>query len=162
MQTERTPREWKQNEIEDMNDLQPGDVITDHPLGPMPVVYCYTRQDALQDGTLHDVTFMAKGLISGPVAVTDAVWSMIQAIPKSRSWQDVPGRTHDVLWMAALGLARIKSVCVRIDGPGDVLYRLSLDRVEAGRMKTRCTLRARIHGDDQGKRCVTISLPDED
>jgi hypothetical protein len=41
-----------------------------------------------------------------PVAVTAAVWKEINAIPpRAQGLQSVRGRTHDVLWMAAIASA---------------------------------------------------------
>ena len=78
------------------------------------VISCYTRADAIEDGTLVDVSEWAsadKGFHGGfrvPVVMTRALWEVvdIEARPKSRRprGQDTRGRAHDVLWMASLAL----------------------------------------------------------
>ena len=75
-----------------------------------PIIACYTRAQAIEDGALVDVTEWASnktGFIGGftcPVAVTAAVWADIENIPASKRWQDVRGRAHDVLFMASLAI----------------------------------------------------------
>ncbi len=73
------------------------------------VIVRYTRRQALADGTLVDVTEWASSreMMGGfriPVAMTTAVWAMVEA-PKG-STQDTRGRAHDVLWMASLAARR--------------------------------------------------------
>jgi hypothetical protein len=74
-----------------------------------PVISRYTREQAIEDGVLVDVTEWAsadKGFIGGftcPVAVTSAVWGLIDRKPMP-ALQDVRGRAHDVLFMASLAL----------------------------------------------------------
>ncbi len=65
------------------------------------VISKYTREDALEDGYLDDVSSHARevGFVA-PVAITPGVQAHI-AVPKGmEGWQDVSGRQHDVLWMA--------------------------------------------------------------
>lgn len=67
-------------------------------------VSVYTRQQAIEDGVLVDVTEWAgpgqmQGGFACPVAITRNLWAKVEA-PK-RSNQDTRGRAHDVLWMAA-------------------------------------------------------------
>lgn len=77
---------------------------------PEVVIVRYTRAQAIADGTLVDVTEWANsGAILGgftiPVAMTAAVWSLVQK--PDLGHEDVRGRAHDVLWMALLA-ARTK------------------------------------------------------
>ncbi len=71
------------------------------------IIYGYSREQAIEDGTLVDLTEWAsadKGFMGGftvPVAVTSALWDAIEKIGK-KSCQDVRGRAHDVLFMASL------------------------------------------------------------
>lgn len=87
--------------------------MTDHPFNDFELIHAYTRAQAIADGVLVDVTAWASaetgfhGGFTIPVAVTRAVWADIEAIPPSkRGVQDVRGRAHDVLWMAALAARR--------------------------------------------------------
>ena len=69
----------------------------------------YTREQAIEDGTLVDVTEWGsadKGFIGGfkcPVAFTRTVWNLTE-VPKGNTHESQRGRAHDVLWMASLHL----------------------------------------------------------
>ena len=71
-------------------------------------VFTYTRQQALQDGLLIDVSADAQEAgFTIPMAVTRRVfencieWSEQDARKKPRGYQDQNGRQWDVIWMAA-------------------------------------------------------------
>jgi len=66
------------------------------------VIYSYTREDAIRDGVLVDVTPLARD--SGfriPVAITSGVHAQCEPPKGAPSGQDYTGRCHDVLWMAS-------------------------------------------------------------
>jgi len=70
---------------------------------PEVVIHRYTRAQAIEDGVLVDVSEWASpremmGGFTIPVAVTSAVWALVQA-PEG-SHEDTRGRAHDVLWLA--------------------------------------------------------------
>ncbi len=66
-----------------------------------PVVYRYTRKQALADGTQFDVTPMAKEAgFRIPVFITVGVRETCVAVPEGADGQDEEGRLWDVLWMA--------------------------------------------------------------
>ncbi len=73
------------------------------------IIYSYSREQAIEDGVLVDLTEWAsadKGFMGGftvPVVVTSALWDAIEKIGK-KSIQDVRGRAHDVLFMASLAM----------------------------------------------------------
>lgn len=73
------------------------------------IIYGYSREQAIEDGVLVDLSEWAsadKGFIGGfkcPVAVTSSLWDGIERIGK-KSCQDVRGRAHDVLFMASLAM----------------------------------------------------------
>lgn len=69
------------------------DVIDDY-------IHSYTRQNAIQDGVLIDVTETAKEAgIKYPTALTRAVWSTYVKVPEDVEHQDESGRLWDALWM---------------------------------------------------------------
>ena len=106
------------------------------------LIHAYTRAQALEDGTLVDVSEMAKeaGFII-PVAITAALHADINDIPEAHRYQSYTGRLWDCLHMLRMAIAgripfegddqcmvfslimhigdaeqyRVKSVC----GPGD-------------------------------------------
>lgn len=66
------------------------------------VIYAYTREQAIADGILIDVSKMAKEAgIKFPVAVTSAVWHEHIVPDKAmvEFGQDENGRLWDTLWM---------------------------------------------------------------
>lgn len=118
------------------------------------IISSYTREDALEDGTLVDVTEWAsadKGFHGGfrvPVALTRALWTVVDIDSrKHKSLADTRGRAHDVLWMASLALRRALA-----NDRHDVNFTLLLTN---GRKK-KATLRAVIDGDG-----VTIGYPED-
>lgn len=127
----------------------------------------YTREDAIDDGALVDVSEWAgagpDGMLSGftvPVAITRALWGVINldAQPEARCAQLVRqrgestrGRAHDVLWMA--------SIAARQNGSLDRMLFPVLMTVpgKAGRpVRKRLDLEAVIDADG-----VTIGFPEE-
>ena len=74
-----------------------------------PVISQYTRAQALADGQLVDVTETARETgFAYPVALSRALWNIIETIPKKTPWQDWQGRLWDVLWMASLSAKRCR------------------------------------------------------
>ena len=67
-----------------------------------PVIFAYTRAQAIEDGILVDVSETAREAgFRIPVAVTRTVWTRLVALPEGyRGFQDERGRLWDVLWMA--------------------------------------------------------------
>lgn len=139
------------------------------------VIYSYTRQQALEDGVLFDVSENAREAgFKIPVAITAGVWGMINNIfPASQGKEDVAGRLWDVLWMA---------VCAARINPDKVviLYDLELPRLEMRdyrvvdkkteqlsykqrlEMIKTVTLKMVIGPGDHGEPVITIMLPNED
>mgnify|MGYP001053751248 FL=1 len=120
----------------------------------MPLIYTYTRAQALEDGVLVDVSELAReaGFV-WPVALTAAVWALVEDIPaRYRAWQTVEGRTYDVLWMA---YCAIRSATHR---DTELRYTLLLDH---GRHRY-LTLKLVTGPGDHGEPVVTIMLPRED
>ena len=67
------------------------------------VISSYTREQAISDGVLKDVSTLAREAgFSIPVALTAAAWSEAVAWnPENRALQDETGRLWDVMTMAA-------------------------------------------------------------
>lgn len=136
-------------EAEDLTDIFGGQVSV------------YTREQALDDGMLVDVTdTAAEAGFRLPVALTRAAWSdcveWTEADSKRQAYQDESGRLWDVLWMA--------SIAARRNRGGD-RARFQLYRVPRGGrgVKPRLvTLEMHIGGGDQGEPVITIMMPEED
>jgi hypothetical protein len=130
----------------------------------------YSRQQAIEDGVLADVSAWAssgpEGMLGGftvPVAVTQALWAVIdidqadgreeprwRLLARQRG-ESTRGRAHDVLWMLR----------VAVEGKGQTDRRcypvLMTLAGKSGRLVTRrLTLEARITGEG-----VTIGFPED-
>lgn len=107
-------------------------------LEDLEVISTYTREQAIEDGVLVDLTEWAsaeKGFLGGftcPVAVTAALWGAIEAIPASlKGIADVRGRAHDVLWMASLAVRAMQK-----RGVEDACYKVILPRTGTRKRNT--------------------------
>lgn len=136
--------------------MQNNDTLTELFGEPISV---YTRAQAIEDGMLIDLTEWAsatKGFHGGfncSVAVTPALWSAIESIPKSaQGLQDVRGRAHDVLWMASLAARRA--------GTGSRLFKVILPY--RGTRKRNQVLRMVAGPGDNAELVITIGLHDDD
>lgn len=115
------------------------------------IISCYTRDDAIRDGTIVDISELAKEMgYTVPVGVTRAVWDIIEKKP---AMQDITGRIWDLLWMLKI---RIRGASYR-----DTLLFTVL--MQSGRKKMQ-TFKAMIGATDPitGNPAITIMLPGED
>jgi hypothetical protein len=124
-------------------------------------ISAYTRAQALEDGTLVDVTEWASartgfhGGFTVPVAVTRAVWGAIEAIPEHlEGIADVRGRAHDVLFMASLAA---RGAAKQGEWRRDFLVILP----RRGERRQKVTLRVDIGTGDQAEPVVTIGFPSD-
>jgi hypothetical protein len=114
-----------------------------------------TRQDAINDGVLVDVTETAKEIgFRYPVAVTNTVWGIIENIPPSKQGiEDIEGRLWDVLWMAKVVIRTSRAEDTSMI-PFDVL-------LSSGRKK-KFTFKVVCGPGDNAEPVLTIMLPYED
>lgn len=125
------------------------------------VIFSYTREQAIADGELIDVTETAKQ--SGftiPVAVTRAVWEETIAWTSNNSakqtHQDQSGRLSDVMWMLYLA-------CRRSKGETCLVFGVSvIPRDGKSRKPVLVKLKSVIGGGDEGEPVITVMLPSED
>jgi hypothetical protein len=114
----------------------------------------YTRQNAIEDGTLIDVSSVGKETgIKFPLAMTRAVWERYVEIPKGVMGQDLQGRLWDIVWMLKMGIFRSRG--------GDIVNFQIYVRNSAGRPKLE-TLKSICGPGDNAEPVITIMLPDED
>lgn len=124
-------------------------------------IHTYTREQAIDDGMLVDVTETAtEAGFRIPVAMTRAAWAdcveWSEADSKRQTYQDEAARLWDVLWMAMNAARR---------GAGRQSLQFQLYRVPRGGRATRprlVELVASIGSGDQGEPVITIMLPGED
>ncbi len=147
-----------------------------------PVIYAYTRKQAVADGVQVDVTKTAQeaglqfalannrfwgthlvGLgkpIKFPMFLTRAVWEAYVALPAGGSaqapGQDEAGRLWDVVWMTRFGILRRPPGCTRIP----VAMYVRNDNRAARLVKLIATCSALDMDDPQP--AITVMMPDED
>lgn len=116
------------------------------------LIYAYTREQALDDGHLVDVSETAwEAGFRIPVALSAGVWEDVNAIPESRKGiEDWQGRLWDLLWMTRAAVRNAEGM--------EIVYRLIMP---VGRKKL---YDAKLHvgpGDDLAP-VATILRPGED
>jgi hypothetical protein len=126
------------------------------PFDDAPVIFQYTRAQAIVDGALIDLTQWAKETgFRVPVACTSAVWNGY-LVPTERTrelGQSERGRAHDLLWMLFCAIrSNGKSDTVLFD----VMFLQTPDRRILVRLKSVCG------PGDRGEPAVTVMLPGED
>lgn len=131
------------------------------------IISTYTREQAIEDGLLIDVTEAAgeAGFLY-PVAITAAAWESCVAWSaetqaRKDALQDESGRLWDVVWMASRAACAAKKTAPR-DGPVTIFYRLYVVPAAGRGTKARLTtLRLSLDGGDNGRGAFLISLPGE-
>lgn len=122
------------------------------------VVFRYTRDDAIQDGVLVDVSNVAKEVgFRIPLALTARVFAECVCWPETeKALQDEQGRLRDVLFMAALaGRAANRG------GEGRLDFELYLVP-RGGHTQELTKLSLHVGPGDHGEPVATILAPDED
>ena len=125
-----------------------------------PIIYGYSRAQAISDGVLVDVSAMAREAgFSVPVAMTSAAWAdCVEWCDQDSSrqiHQDESGRLWDVLWMSHLAARRAHGGIVAVQ-----LYRVP--RGGKVRMPRKMTLHMNIGPGDATEPVITLMLPGED
>lgn len=125
-----------------------------------PLIYAYTRAQAITDGVLVDVSAMAgEAGFRFHVAMTQAAWADCvewhDVDSRRQVFQDEAGRLWDVLYMASLAARR---------GHGErVVFQLYRVPREGRASRPRLTtLHLHIGPGDAGEPVITIMLPGED
>ena len=96
------------------------------------LIHSYTRADALADGTLVDVSAVAREAgIRYPVALTRAVWAACVRVPEGIACQDEAGRCWDVVWMLRGAMGRNNARLMR-NTQGIEHRRRALQRLPVG------------------------------
>lgn len=125
------------------------------------IISVYTREQAIEDGVLIDVTETAvEAGFRVPVAVTAAVWADCVAWSdddsKRQVYQDESGRLWDTLFMAGFAARS------RPDSSELVYEFYRVPRGGRGRRARLRQLKLHIGPGDHGEAVATIMLPHED
>jgi hypothetical protein len=75
-----------------------------------PVIYTYTRSQAIADGFQIEVSKVAREAgIKFPVFVTRAVYDNYATVPAGVTGQDEAGRLWDIVWMTRFAIIRLRA-----------------------------------------------------
>jgi hypothetical protein len=122
-----------------------------------PVIYSYTRSQAVADGMQVEVTKIAQEAgIRFPVFLTRAVFDAYVAVPPGVAGQDEAGRLWDVLWMTRFAILRSRPGCERL--PVALYVRNDNQTAKLVKLIAAC---GPLDIDDP-QPAITIMLPDED
>jgi hypothetical protein len=117
----------------------------------MDLNYAYTREQAIKDRVLIDVSEPAKELgFRIPVAITNTAWNTY--IVPSEDGQSENGRLWDALHMLLFSIRRFKQ------STNEILFEFF---VEQDGKPILATLKAHIGPGDQGEPVLTIMMPNE-
>lgn len=127
-----------------------------------PVISCYSRAQAIEDGVLIDVTSMAhEAGFKWPTALTHAAWCDCVAWTardnRFQVHQDESGRLWDVLFMASYA---IRTATESGDQLHFSLYRVP--KVGHSVAAEEVSLKLMVGPGDTGEPVITILLPNED
>ena len=81
----------------------------ENPFDGMPLIYSYSRKQAIEDGVLVDLSAWAKETgFTIPVACTAAVWNQHVVPPGDtrKLGQSERSRAHDLLWMLNIAIRK--------------------------------------------------------
>ena len=127
----------------------------DEPFGP--VIYSYTRAQAVADGVQVEVTKTAREAgISFPVFLTRSVFDSFVTVPPGVTAQDEAGRLWDIVWMLRFAIMRARPGVQRIP----VALYVRNDNRHATLIKLVATCGPLDIDDPQP--AITVMLPDED
>jgi hypothetical protein len=128
-----------------------------------PVIYSYTRKQAVADGVQVDVTKTAQEAgIKFPVFLTRAVFDSFVAVPDGVTGQDEAGRLWDIVWMTRFAILRSRghtkagAACTRL--PVALYVRNDNHAPRLVKLIAQC---GPLDMDDP-QPAITVMLPDED
>ncbi len=122
-----------------------------------PVIYSYTRAQAVADGVQVEVTkTAAEAGIKFPVFLTRGVFDSFVAVPPGVTGQDEAGRLWDIVWMLRFAILRARPGADRIP----VALYVRNDNRRATLIKLVATCGPLDLDDPQP--AITVMMPDED
>ena len=123
-----------------------------------PVIYSYTRKQAVADGFQVEASATAREAgITFPVFLTRSVFEQFVAVPPGVTGQDEAGRLWDIVWMLRFAIRRTRPATARIPV---ALYVRNSDTMRPRLVKLVATCGPLDMDDPQP--AITIMLPGED
>ena len=131
---------------------------TNHTVSPFgPVIYSYTRSQAVADGVQVEVTKTAQEAgISFPVFLTRTVFDAYVAVPPDVQGQDEAGRLWDIVWMLRFAILRSRNHTDRV--PVALYVRNDNQHAKLVKLIAQC---GPLDMDDPSP-AITVMMPDED
>lgn len=140
----------KQDEI-DFDTIDPE--VVEEAKEETPVVFSYSRAEALADGTLRDAGQLARDAGFGfPVALTSAAWEKVVTVPTYALGESEGGRLWDVL--------NVLKWVVQDSDADDVDFLVCVTSHSGGSEEV--PLRAVCGPGDDGEPVITVMLEGED
>jgi len=122
-----------------------------------PVIYTYTRSQAIADGFQIEVSKVAREAgITYPVFLTRAVYDNYVTVPAGVTGQDEAGRLWDIVWMTQFAIRKAQPGQTRLP----VALYVRNDNRRARLIKLIATCGPLDIDDPQP--AITIMMPDED
>ena len=122
-----------------------------------PVIYSYTRSQAIADGFQVEVSKVAgEAGIKFPVFLTRAVYDNYVTVPAGITGQDEAGRLWDIVWMTRFAISKARTGQTRLP----VALYVRNDNQRARLIKLIATCGPLDIDDPQPS--ITIMMPDED
>ena len=122
-----------------------------------PVVYSYTRAQAVADGVQVEVTKTAQEAgIRFPVFLTRTVYDAYVTVPPNVTAQDEAGRLWDIVWMTRFAILKAKPGVDRV--PVALYVRNDNRRAKLIKLIATC---GPLDIDDPAP-AITVMMPDED
>jgi hypothetical protein len=123
-----------------------------------PVIYEYTRSQAIADGFQIEVTkTAAEAGIRFPVFITRGVYEQCVAVPPGVTGQDESGRLWDVVWMLRFAIIRSQP------GTSRLVVALYVRNSDSHRPRlTKLIATAGAVDIDDPAPAITVMLPEED
>ena len=159
----------KNNEHNKKTNSVPASETAGNPFADAPVIFSYTRAQAIEDGVLVDLTEWAKETgFKIPVACTSEVWHRYITPPAGTRelGQSERGRAHDVLWMLFVAIRGQSTPRPASNGrpahaANDLLFYEVIFLQDPKRHET-VKLKGHCGPGDHGEPVLTIMLPNED
>jgi hypothetical protein len=123
-----------------------------------PIIYTYTRAQAVADGFQIEVTTTAREAgIRFPVFLTRTVFDTYVAVPEGVHGQDEAGRLWDVVWMLRFAIRKAATQGVA-SLPFALYVRNDNRRPRLAKLVANC---GALDMDDS-QTAITVMMPDED
>jgi hypothetical protein len=122
-----------------------------------PIIYSYTRSQAVADGFQIEVTKVAREAgITFPFFLTRAVYDNYVTVPAGVTAQDEAGRLWDIVWMTRFAIRKAQPNQTRL--PAALYVRNDNDRARLIKLIAVC---GPLDIDDP-QPAITVMMPDED